>query len=426
MANKHSQGNVVRVPLPLLQDLLTKILPYFKQFDSNSIIADSYHSLLESFLKLFNELSFEIKQTFIQNECPWLPSGLNLETILSHQPFIDCAENWSCIQPKDDYRVGCSHKSGGLSLLDQTIVSKIRSVGTEILKQLGKKLLSGNFNLTQVSFPIRCMQASTALHTTLNSFQMIPLYVTKAVVTQNHLERMKLVIISMLSSFLHTSTFEKPLNPILGETLLGILEDGTKLYAEQSSHHPPVSHYYVEGNGFRVYGYFNYHAKAGLNSVTVTNIGRKNFEFFDGYTVTLTCPEEVFSGTFFGTMRHESLGAINANDSDGNNCIITLGKVKGKPSDFLQGIIYDAQGNQLSKLEGTYLGYLEFDKIRYWDARHVRPYTIRYQQVLLSDSETRKDIIVLRSGNVDQAQVAKEELENLQRNDRKLRSKFHK
>ena len=92
----------------------------------------------------------------------------------------------------------------------------------------------------------------------------------------------------------------------------------------------------------------------------------------------------------------------------------------------MQGIIYDAGGNQLSKLEGTYLGYLEFDKIRYWDARYVRPYAIRYQQALLSDSETRKDILVLRSGNVDQAQTAKEELENIQRNDRKLRNKFHK
>ena len=426
MANRSPQGAPVRVPLPLLQDMTTKIMPYVLQIDSNSISDGSYVSLLTYFLNLFNQLPSDKKQEYIQNECPWFPSGLNLEVILNQQPFIDCAENWSCIQRQDDYRVEGSNKSGGLSLLDQVVVSKIRSVATEILKQLGKKLLSGNFNLTQVSFPIRCMQAMTALHTTLNTFQMIPLYVAKAVVTPNHVERMKLVIISMLSSFLHTSTFEKPLNPILGETLLGILEDGTKLFAEQTSHHPPVSHYYVEGNGFRVSGYFNYTAKAGLNSVTVINIGKKTFEFFDGYVVSLSCPEELFSGTFFGTMKHESLGSIKANDNDGNYCVINLGKIKGKPSDYLQGIIYDAGGNQLSKLEGTYLGYLEFDKIRYWDARYVRPYAIRYQQALLSDSETRKDILVLRSGNVDQAQTAKEELENIQRNDRKLRNKFHK
>ena len=179
MANRSPQGAPVRVPLPLLQDMTTKIMPYVLQIDSNSISDGSYVSLLTYFLNLFNQLPSDKKQEYIQNECPWFPSGLNLEVILNQQPFIDCAENWSCIQRQDDYRVEGSNKSGGLSLLDQVVVSKIRSVATEILKQLGKKLLSGNFNLTQVSFPIRCMQAMTALHTTLNTFQMIPLHQKK-------------------------------------------------------------------------------------------------------------------------------------------------------------------------------------------------------------------------------------------------------
>jgi len=43
---------------------------------------------------------------------------------------------------------------------------------------------------------------------------------------------MKLVITTCLSSFYWTNTFLKPLNPILGETLEGYFNDGTKVYGE--------------------------------------------------------------------------------------------------------------------------------------------------------------------------------------------------
>ena len=46
---------------------------------------------------------------------------------------------------------------GGFQLLDGALTSKMRSAGKEILKTVGKKILSGKFNLTTVSFPIKCM-----------------------------------------------------------------------------------------------------------------------------------------------------------------------------------------------------------------------------------------------------------------------------
>jgi len=36
-----------------------------------------------------------------------------------------------------------------------------------------------------------------------------------------------------------------PLNPVLGETYIAEKSDGTKLYCEQVTHHPPVSAYYM-------------------------------------------------------------------------------------------------------------------------------------------------------------------------------------
>jgi hypothetical protein len=37
------------------------------------------------------------------------------------------------------------------------------------------------------------------------------------------------------------------LNPIIGETLQGGYPDGTKIYCEQISHHPPISYFLCVG-----------------------------------------------------------------------------------------------------------------------------------------------------------------------------------
>lgn len=68
------------------------------------------------------------------------------------------------------------------------------------------------------------------------------------------------------------------MNPILGETLQATYNDGTLVYAEQISHHPPISAYLIYGpkNQYIFSGYYCYEAKAGLNSVTVRTL---NFLF---------------------------------------------------------------------------------------------------------------------------------------------------
>ena len=79
----------------------------------------------------------------------------------------------------------------------------------------------------------------------------------------------------------------------------------------------------------------------------------------------------------------------------------------------------------MSTLFGTWIGYLEFDGVRYWDIRHIKPANIDFIPNLPSDSEVRKDLKLLRDGLVDEAQVAKENIEDLQRHDRKMREKYH-
>lgn len=75
---------------------------------------------------------------------------------------------------------------------------------------------------------------------------------------------------------------------MLGETLQGSYPDGTQIYCEQISHHPPISFYLFVGpnNSYRYHGYYAFEANAGLNSMTLTNKGKRCFEFADGTTIS--------------------------------------------------------------------------------------------------------------------------------------------
>jgi hypothetical protein len=112
-----------------------------------------------------------------------------------------------------------------------------------VLKQIGRKILAGDFNLTTVSFPISCMIPTSALEKSLASATFFPFYISRAAMFQDPIERMKLVVTACISNFYVNCTFMKPLNPILGETCQATFDDGTELYAEQISHHPPISYF---------------------------------------------------------------------------------------------------------------------------------------------------------------------------------------
>lgn len=77
------------------------------------------------------------------------------------------------------------------------------------------------------------------------------------------------------------------MNPILGETYNGEFEDGTKYYAEQSCHRPPVSHFLIYGpnNCYICDGFAEFAAHPGFNSISVNARGSRKIIFSDGTKV---------------------------------------------------------------------------------------------------------------------------------------------
>ena len=64
---------------------------------------------------------------------------------------------------KDDYRDENAGYYGGFQLTDPELTSRLRGAAKELILMAGKKILNGEFNLTRISFPIKCMCPKTIL-----------------------------------------------------------------------------------------------------------------------------------------------------------------------------------------------------------------------------------------------------------------------
>mmetsp|Transcript_43939 Transcript_43939/g.59615 ORF Transcript_43939/g.59615 Transcript_43939/m.59615 type:complete len:130 (-) Transcript_43939:487-876(-) len=92
-----------------------------------------------------------------------------------------------------------------------------------------------------------------------------------------------------------------PLNPILGETSQREWPDGTKLYCEQVSHHPPISSLLMIGpnNKWKMYGHME--LKVNLigmtfSAVKLTKVGGFTIEFADGAKYEIDDPLGMVEG----------------------------------------------------------------------------------------------------------------------------------
>jgi hypothetical protein len=143
--------------------------------------------------------------------------------------------------------------------------------------------------------------------------------------------------------------------------------------------------------------------------------------------ILITNGNDEYDGTLFGKCIYRSTGSIEFVDKTNQiTCKIVIGKTKKKLNDYFEGEIKVA-GKSVSKVTGTYLGWLEIDGYRYFDHRHIAPFKLNIENSPLeSDSYKRQDILYLREGEIEKAQREKERLETVQRNDRKLRDTHEK
>lgn len=84
--------------------------------------------------------------------------------------------------------------------------------------------------------------------------------------------------------------------------------------------------------------------------------------------------------------------------------------------------VVDKEKHIVSSIEGEFTNYLKFDGETYWEyQKDVFPAMKRMAFTLPSDSTFREDLIWLKQNDEDTSQKLKIKLEEIQRNDKKLR-----
>jgi hypothetical protein len=88
-----------------------------------------------------------------------------------------------------------------------------------MIKIVGKKIISGDLNLTRISFPIKAMVPKTALENSTMSCCMNPYFMKKACETKDPLERFKYVITNTIAAFYYITMFLKPVRDHLRSSI---------------------------------------------------------------------------------------------------------------------------------------------------------------------------------------------------------------
>ena len=130
----------------------------------------------------------------------------------------------------------------------------------------------------------------------------------------------------MMSGLYVCSSQYKPFNPILGETLQGQFSDGTKMYCEHTSHHPPITHFNMEPSdgSYSYFGYYEFTASMSANSLKSGLRGPNNVVFADGQHIRFRTPDWKLGGTVMGDRTIEADGNIFFEDITNNYkaCIV--------------------------------------------------------------------------------------------------------
>jgi hypothetical protein len=357
------------------------------------------------------------------------------------------------IMLKKDFRID---SKGGIVLTNETKIAAQNNVIKFIMSTLKKNLFSGK-GILNISLPVEIFNVDSNLQRLCEAMSLAPdLLERKALATQDPLERFRYCLAFALSNSVIYFDIDKPFNPILGETFQGLI-DSCPVYAEQISHHPPISSVLLVGRGYRVYANLEAKVYIHLNSGEGVNEGVYTIEFDDGQKVLFeTAPGEV-SGLAVGDRKYRIKGKMMVLDPQNRFCSVVsfedesglFSAKKWHFSDQMEGSIWRVTPSfvrsyftnerkrepgapakkeieeTLGNISGRWVERLLIDGQEYYDIAEVPHEMVHYGYPLNSNSDYREDLFYRKQDNLARSQAEKERLEVLQRNDRKLREQHH-
>lgn len=239
------------------------------------------------------------------------------------------------------------------------------------------------------------------------------------------------------------------MNPILGETSIFVSEGGTHIYGEQTSHHPPVSHFHAVGPEdcrFESSGYWEYNVQfyRSMTGMSFSQPGAQTLKMpcgtvYDIQTasgevtgIMTTHKRFIFSGNLVITDKANGLEAkvyFDPNESKrrgyfggwvgGGHGKLKEGEVSENREDLvvvkISKLPAKSDKDVVSTGTGSYLEKLSFDgKPPIWDinmpntkSAFLKPTGDQGHLLLISDSACRPDAVAISKQNWEEAERTK-------------------
>ena len=345
------------------------------------------------------------------------------------------------------------HPKEGLVYRDADTIAKQRKAVLQLIKTLGSNILQGK-SLMNISMPVSIFDKCTVLQRAASNFTYTPIYLEKVYKTDDVMEKMKYVVACYIAGLHLNLTQKKPFNPIWGETYQGRIGDDLDVYCEQISHHPAISFIYLDSPHYSMSAKDEYTFKIYPNSASLKCTGYRKIimKDKDKTTYIIKYPWVESKGFMFGLPVFTYNGDIIVEDiTHGLYAMIRLNagkktfaeglfKKSDERSDFFKGLITKNKEllkdiskkvfyskDMISYIEGYWIDYVMIDGEMYWELNNQKPLPIvDSADPLPSDSSFREDLKCFIENNEEESQKQKEILENIQRNDRKLREPYSK
>ncbi|XP_077175709.1 oxysterol-binding protein-related protein 6 isoform X5 [Paroedura picta] len=303
-------------------------------------------------------------------------------------------------------------------------------------------------DLSKVSMPVELNEPLNTLQHLCEELEYSEL-LDKAAESEDPYERMVLVAAFATSGYASTyyRAGSKPFNPVLGETYETIREDkGFRFFAEQVSHHPPISACHCESKNFVFWQDIRWKNKFWGKSMEILPIGTLNVtlpKYGDCYVwnKVTTCIHNILSGRRW----IEHYGEITIRNTKSSACICKLTFVKvnywNSNVNEVQGVIMDQEGKVVHRLfgkwhEGLYCGVGPSAKCIWrpgsMPTNYERYYGFTRFAIELNeldpalkdllpktDARFRPDQRFLEEGNLEAAAAEKQRIEELQRTRRR-------
>ncbi|XP_015269246.1 PREDICTED: oxysterol-binding protein-related protein 6 isoform X4 [Gekko japonicus] len=303
-------------------------------------------------------------------------------------------------------------------------------------------------DLSKVSMPVELNEPLNTLQHLCEELEYSEL-LDKAAECDDLYERMVLVAAFAASGYASTyyRAGSKPFNPVLGETYETIREDkGFRFFAEQVSHHPPISACHCESKNFVFWQDIRWKNKFWGKSMEILPIGTLNVilpKYGDCYVwnKVTTCIHNILSGRRW----IEHYGEITIRNTKSSACICKLTFVKvnywNSNVNEVQGVIMDQEGKVVHRLfgkwhEGLYCGVGPSAKCIWrpgsMPTNYERYYGFTRFAIELNeldpalkdllpktDARFRPDQRFLEEGNLEAAAAEKQRIEDLQRTRRR-------